>query len=286
MFTPRRMLWLCAALLLLPLLAACGSSDRNGWTSVGGESNGIALMSSGDALRAARRAMTDLSDATYRGTASLSSDSGTAQWKFRLVSGAGGACEYRLRRGASAMTLRRVDGTLYQTATPRMMRKQWNYPAELVELLRDAWVALPEDSGLRLPVCGLASLAPGPHGRGDFTATGYRQVRGEWARRFTGQGSSGFAPWLTTATQGEPRVLSLSGRLWARDSYRLRLVEADSGVELAAPPPSKLIDPGPAADGGGTLPVRADGSDDGGARASWSAALLATTTLTAPAAPH
>lgn len=250
----RRPLSVCAVLLVLPLLAACGVADRGEWRAVRGESNGVALMTSRDALREAHRSMTDLTDAVYRGTAEFDGPMSLGEWRVRMVSAPGGACEYRFRSRNGAFTMRQVDGSLYMKATPRFMRRIWGYGPFEVDVVRGNWILVPAPDGEGFPVCGLGSLVPRPTSRGGYDGAGFDEVDGQSVRRFEQPSAAS----LAVATRGEPRVLARKGDLGGKDSFDIRLAETDTGAEVVAPPPSRVIDPGiDGGDGGtGTVPIR------------------------------
>jgi hypothetical protein len=278
----RRPLSACVALLLLPLLAACGAADRSEWRSAGGESNGVALMNSRDALREAHRSMTGLTDAVYRGRAEVAGAADVGRWRLRMTSTSGGACEFRFRSRARSFTMRQVDGALYMRANPVFMREAWGYGPLQVEAVRGYWILLPVPDG-GFPVCGLGSLVPRPTSRGGYDGAGFTEVDGQRARRFERRAADSVA----VATTGEPRLLAKTGGLGGEDRFRVRLAETDSGAELVEPPPSRVIDPG-FEEGGddGTVPIRYAGAGDPAPRAQrTSSATLNATRHTRPTSP-
>lgn len=249
----RRAPAVAGVLALLPLLVGCGLTERGQWRAVAGESNGVLLMTPKQALGAAHRSMTGLSDAVYRGTARIVTTDGSERWRLRMTSVAGGACELGFRSDRGSFWMRHVDGSNYLKGTPKLMRREWGYTQYEVELMRGVWIQLPPGDGL--PVCGLDTWAPRPGVRGRCDAAGLAEVDGQPARRFEEPTDPWQSSWVEVATRGEPWILAKAGGLGGEDRFDVQLAGTDTGARVEEPPPSRVIDPGFEGGGDGAVPI-------------------------------
>lgn len=231
MRTSRTAAGLAAVVLGLAGLAACGGDDPEEPGSP------LAGKDPDEVLAASVEAMLALDDATFRGTTTVTSQSGQLRGRGELVVTADGTCQstFRSKRRGRLVT-RTVDNTVFVFADAAMMRGPLQYDAEKVRSLTGRWQAAPRPSSHR---CDLAELLPDEDRFGDFEDAGTGLVGGAEVRHLTGSDDDGSPMTVSIAADGEPLLLAVETERGG--TSRFVLVGHDSGVELVAPPDSKVV---------------------------------------------
>ena len=231
MRTSRAASGLTAVVLGLAGLAGCGGEDPQE------PGKAIAGKDPDEVLAASVEAMLGLQDVTYRGTTSVTGQSGQLRGTGELVVTADGTCQSSFRsRHRGRLVTRTVGNTVYVFADAAMMRGPLQYDADKVRSLTGRWQAAPRPSSHE---CDLAELLPDEDRFGDFEDAGTGEVDGVAVRKLTGQDDDGSPMTVSIATDGAPLLLAVETRRGGQSSFTL--VEHDSGVELVAPPDGKVV---------------------------------------------
>lgn len=230
--TSRTAAGLAVVVLGLAGLTGCGGDDPE-------ETPGSAIAGKDpdEVLAAAAEAMLELQDATFRGTTTVTGQSGQLRGTGELVVTADGTCQstfHSLHRGR--LVTRTVGNTVFVFADAAMMRGPLQYDAEKVRSLTGRWQAAPRPSSHQ---CDLAELLPDEDRFGDFEDAGTGEVDGAAVRTLTGPDDDGSPMTVSIAAEGAPLLLAVETQRGGQS--RFTLVEHDSGVELAAPPDGKVV---------------------------------------------
>lgn len=231
MRTSRVAAGLAAVVLGLAGLAGCGDDpdDEPG--------DPIAGKDPDEVLAASVEAMLALQDATYRGTTTVTGQSGRLRGNGELVVTAEGTCQstFRSRRSGRLVT-RTVGNTVYVFADVAMMRGPLQYDADRVRTLTGRWQQAPRPSSHQ---CDLAELLPDEERFETFEDAGTGDVDGVPVRELTGQDDDGSPMTVSIASEGAPLLLAVETRRGGRSSFTL--VAHDSSVELVAPPDDEVV---------------------------------------------
>ncbi|KRC53162.1 MULTISPECIES: hypothetical protein [unclassified Nocardioides] len=213
-------------------LTGCGSDEPTG-TPV----NDVADAKPADALEAARKAMLDLDDVTYRGTVTLAGQSGALKGSAVYTATDDDSCQTTFtNKRQGRLVSRTVGGTTYVRADVAMMRAVLQYDAARAASLKGKWMAAPR---LGARECDLADLVPDAGQYDTFEDAGTGEVGGVPVRRFTGKDADGSPSTVSIATEGAPLVLQV--RTGPEGASTLTLAERNAGVELPKPPKDKTV---------------------------------------------
>lgn len=225
-------------LLTMTLLVGCAEEKE---PDPGPEPNGIAEMSVERALAAADKAMSKLSDATYRGSGPVPGE--RVHGRVAMVFVRGGNCQVTFNSAKLGTLMFRVlEQAAFFQVDEKAARKVLEAPPSAVDRFEDRWIRVPM-AGDRPRECELAELVPGDPWRGRFTAQGTRTVDGEEARVFKGRDQEGpLTLWI--ATTGEPLVLRFTGLDDEQGAWNLTSSDFDSGIDLRRPDPEDIVNLG------------------------------------------
>jgi hypothetical protein len=231
MRTSRTAAGLAVVVLTLAGVSGCGGDDPDEPGSP------IAGKDPDEVLAASVEAMLALEDATYRGTTTVTSQSGQLRGTGELVVTADGTCQstFRSKRRGRLVT-RTVGNTVFVFADAAMMRGPLQYDADKVRSLTGKWQAAPRPSSHQ---CDLAELLPDEDRFGGFEDAGTGEVDGAAVRTLSGEDDDGSPMTVSIAAQGAPLLLAVETRRGGQSSFTL--VAHDSGVELVAPPDGKVV---------------------------------------------
>lgn len=231
MLTSRTAAHLAVVVLALGL-TGCGGDDPEPTPG-----SAIAGKDPDEVLAASVEAMLALEDVTYRGTTTVTGQSGQLRGRGELVVTADGTCQSTFRsKDRGRLVTRTVGNTVFVSADAAMMRGPLQYDADKVRSLTGKWQAAPRPSSHQ---CDLAELLPDEDRFGDFEGAGTGDVDGAPVRRLTGQDDDGSPMTVSIAAEGAPLLLAVETRRGGRSSFRL--VAHDSGVDLVAPPDGKVV---------------------------------------------
>lgn len=220
-------------LLTMTLLVGCGEEKKDDSAP---KPNGIAEMSVRDALAAADKAMSKLSDATYKAEGT---DENLGAFDAVDAMVRGGACQATLRsEKKGTLTIRTFRNEKYVRVDELAARRFYGFPKAATHLIEDKWVK-PKGKPPGFADCALGSVVPPPRYYGSFVATGLTKVDGREARAFRGRNATGpLELWI--ATTGKPVVLALAHREGGiRFEFRVTLF--DTGLELKRPDSDEVI---------------------------------------------
>jgi hypothetical protein len=229
METRKAAVTLAAAVLGISALAGCGDgSDTSG---------PVTARTPEELLAASAEAMLALDDVTYRGTTTVTAQSGQLRGTGELVVTADGTCQstFRSRRRGELIT-RTVGNTVFVFADVAMMRGPLQYDADKVGSLTGRWQQAPRPSSHQ---CDLAELLPDEKRFPTFEDAGTGEVDGAPVRTLAGQDDDGSPMTVSIAAEGAPLLLAVETRRGGESSFTL--VEHDSGVRLVAPPDDKVV---------------------------------------------
>lgn len=222
-----------AAVVVLGLggLTGCGGDDP------AEPGSPIAGKDPDEVLAASVEAMLELDDATFRGTTTVTGQSGQLRGTGELVVTADGTCQstFRSKRRGRLVT-RTVGNTVYVFADAAMMRGPLQYDEEKVRSLTGRWQAAPRPSSHQ---CDLAELLPDEERFEDFDDAGTGLVGGAEVRHLTGEDDDGSPMTVSVAAEGAPLLLAVETQRGGQS--RFTLVAHDTGVELVAPPDGKVV---------------------------------------------
>lgn len=231
MRTSRTAAGLAAVVLTLAGLSGCGGDDQ------AEPGSPIAGKDPGEVLAASVEAMLALDDATFRGTTTVTSQSGQLRGRGELVVTADGTCQSTFRsRGRGRLVTRTVGATVFVSADAAMMRGPLQYDAGKVRSLTGKWQSAPRPSSHQ---CDLAELLPDEDRFGDFEDAGAGEVDGVPVRKLTGPDDDGSPMTVSIAAEGAPLLLAVETQRGGQSSFTL--VAHDSGVELVEPPDGKVV---------------------------------------------
>ncbi|HWJ09546.1 MAG TPA: hypothetical protein VNS46_09245 [Nocardioides sp.] len=227
---PRRAAAVLAAGALAGALAGCGDGS-------GSSGDAVAPRTPEELLAASSEAMLALQDVTYRGTTTVTAQSGPLRGAGELVVTADGTCQstFRSRRRGELVT-RTVGNTVFVFADAAMMRGPLQYDDDKVGSLTGRWQQAPRPSSHR---CDLAELLPDEKRFGSFEDAGTGDVDGAPVRKLSGQDDDGSPMTVSIAAEGDPLLLAVETRRGGESSFVL--VAHDSGVALVAPPEGKVV---------------------------------------------
>lgn len=190
-----------------------------------------------EVLAASVEAMLELEDVTYRGTTTVTGQSGQLRGTGELVVTADGTCQstFRSKRRGTLVT-RTVGNTVFVFADVAMMRGPLQYDADKVRTLTGKWQEAPRPSSHQ---CDLAELLPDEERFETFQDAGTGDIDGAAVYELTGQDDDGSPMTVSIAAQGDPLLLAVETRRGGESSFTL--VEHDSGVELVEPPDNKVV---------------------------------------------
>ncbi len=231
MRTSRTAAGLAIVVLGLAGLSGCGDDpdDEPGGAIAGKDPDEV--------LAASVEAMLALQDVTYRGTTTVTGQSGQLRGTGELVVTAEGTCQstfHSLRRGR--LVTRTVGNTVFVFADVAMMRGPLQYDADRVRTLTGKWQEAPRPSSHQ---CDLAELLPDEERFETFEDAGTGDVEGTEVRRLTGEDDDGSPMTVSIASEGAPLLLAVETRRGGQSSFTL--VARDSDVELVAPPDGKVV---------------------------------------------
>lgn len=231
MRTGRTAAGLAAVVLGLAGVTGCGGDDPDQPGSA------VAGKDPDEVLAASAEAMLALDDATFRGSTTVTGQSGQLRGTGELVVTADGTCQstFRSKRRGRLVT-RTVGNTVFVFADAAMMRGPLQYDAEKVRSLTGRWQAAPRPSSHR---CDLAELLPDEDRFDTFEDAGTGEVDGVPVRRLAGQDDDGSPMTVSVATEGAPLLLAVETQRGGQSSFTL--AAHDSGVALAAPPDSRVV---------------------------------------------
>lgn len=218
-------------MLVLALTAAgCGGDPAP-------PASGTAGLEPAEALRAARAAMRELQDVTYRGTTTVNGGAGPLAGTGELVVTDDGTCQSSFESSArGSLVTRTVGTTVYVFADVAMMRGPLGYDGEQVARLRGRWQAAARPSSR---ACDLAELLPDEARFETFEDAGTGEVGGVAVRRLAGEDDDGSAMTVALARDGAPLVLAVATERAGASSFTL--VAHDSGAEVLAPPAARVV---------------------------------------------
>lgn len=220
------------ALTSLVTLAGCGDDDPTD-----GVVNDVADATPEDALDAARKAMLELDDVTYRGTVTLAGQSGALKGSAVYTATDDDSCQTTFtNKRHGRLVSRTVGGTTYVRADVAMMRAVLQYDTARAASLKGRWMAAPR---LGARECDLADLVPDAGQYDTFEDAGTGEVGGVPVRRFTGKDADGSPSTVSIATEGAPLVLEVT--TGPEGASTLTLAEKNAGVELPKPPKDKTV---------------------------------------------
>lgn len=211
-------------------LTACGS-DEPGAPST----NEVADLEPADALAAARAAMLELDDVTYRGRTLVASQRVRLKGVGELIVTSDDRCQSTFTHVSQGKLVSRAIGTTtYVYADAALMRRTLRYDPERIAELKGKWQSTPR---LQARDCDLTELLPDEADHDSFEDAGTGEVEGVPVRRLAGANADGPIT-VSIATEGEPLVMEVST---ADGQSTLVLVAHDSGVRIEAPPEDDVI---------------------------------------------
>lgn len=211
-------------------VAGCGDDEP-----APSSTNEIAALSPADALAAARAAMLELDDVTYRGRTLIASQLVRLKGVGELVVTSDDRCQSTFTHATQGKLVSRAIGTTtYVYADAALMRRTLRYDPDRIAELKGKWQSTPR---LQARDCDLTELLPDEADHDSFEDAGTGEVEGVAVRHLAGEDADGPLT-VSIATEGVPLVMEVST---ADGQSTLTLVAHDSGVTIEAPPEEDVV---------------------------------------------
>lgn len=226
----RRMATAASLAVLATGLAACGDDEPTVPSA-----DDVGVLDPAEALVAARAAMLELTDVTYRGRTLVASQAVRLKGVGELIVTDDGRCQSTFTHEQQGRLVSRAIGdTTYVFADAAMMRRALRYDPAKVAELKGKWQSTSRQQGRD---CDLTELLPDAADDDSFEDVGTGEVEGVPVRRLTGTTPDGELT-VSIATDGAPLVMEVSSDDGAST---LTLVAHDSGVRIEAPPEKDVL---------------------------------------------
>ncbi|KRB78396.1 hypothetical protein ASE01_03735 [Nocardioides sp. Root190] len=224
----------CVTAAVVAVLAtgvtACGEDEPEAPST-----SEVADLDPTQALVAARAAMLELDDVTYRGRTLVASQAVRLKGVGELIVTSDDRCQSSFTHERQGRLISRAIGeTTYVFADAALMRRALRYDPAKVAELKGKWQSTSRMQGRD---CDLSELLPDAAEYDSFEDAGTGEVEGVPVRTLTGTTAAGELT-VSIATDGEPLVMEVSSD---NGESTLTLVEHDSGVRIEAPPAKDVL---------------------------------------------